>query len=803
MPQSLTADQLTKTCDTSQFDFETTADIAYERGIIGQPRGIAAMEFGLSVDSDGFNIYLIGPSGVDRTRSITEYLNKQAQSGEVPLDWVYVHDFQREHAPRAIELPPGNGAAFRDDMAALVEVLSREIPMALDEKEFQDAVEQLTDDYNQRRNGLFEALNAEARNQSFTIIRTPQGLTMAPLTPAQRVMEPEEYNNLPDEVRDALEKQRLVLEDKLEDVLRQARQMDREFKKAQETLEREATAYVVDQHMADIQESYHDHEEVMLYLGQVREDMLENVDIFKPNHDEQPQGPQMFPSVSTAPASVLSDPFHRYKVNLFIDNGATQGAPVIVEDNPTYSRLVGRIEAEMRMGALVPDFSMIRPGALHRANGGYLVIRVNDLLQQPGAWEGLKRALHTSEIRVEESALRTGIGVVIPQTIDPEPIPLDVKIVIMGNIRTYYLLYALDPDFADLFKVKADFAPFMDRSPEAELEYARFIASRCTENDLPHFDKSGVGAVIEYGSRLADDQEHLSTLFSELSDLILEAAFWARKVEAEVVNDEHVKKAIDAGRYRDNLYEEINRQQITRERILIDTEGEVVGQANGLSVLQLGNYRFGQPNRITAQAFVGEDGVVNIEREAEMSGPSHSKGVLILSGYLGGKYAQTFPLSLTASLTFEQSYSGVDGDSASSTELYALLSALSGFPIKQCWAVTGSVNQRGQIQPVGGVTEKIEGFFDVCQARGLSGEQGVIIPHSNISSLMLKDAVRDAVREGQFTIQAIKTIDEGIELLMGQPAGQMNPDGSYPEGSVHHAVQARLAAYAEAIRARK
>lgn len=796
-PKELAPEQLRRVCTLDHFDFEKTSDIQFEQTIIGQPRGIRAIEFGINIDVPGFNIYVLGPTGTGRTTAIRQFLEQCAKDGEVPLDWVYVNNFEVEHQPRAIELPPGEGGKFRDDMTRLIETLRREIPLALEAEEYTNALEKLGDEADAKRNEIFQTLTDEAREKNFAIVRTPSGLMIAPLGEDGQVMPPEEFSQLEEEVRNNLNEQRLELEDRLEEGLRRVRDIDRESREAADKLEREAAAFVVDQHIGDMKEAHADHDEVLLYLGQVREDVLEHLSDFTGNEEEDEEpGPVVGPLARQRADEV----FRRYSVNLIVDHSKTQGSPVILEELPSYANLVGRVEGEVQMGALRVDFTMIKPGALHRANGGYLVLRVQDLLSQPGAWEGLKRALQSGEIRVEEMSARTGVGVLTPQTIDPEPIPLKIKVILLGSSSLYYLLYGLEEDFSDLFKVKADFAATMDRTQEAEDEYAEFVAARCQESGLPCFDKAAVGQIVEYGSRLAGDQNKLSTLFGHLADMIHEAAYWARAEGRDGVNAGDVIRAIEERRYRANLYEERTFESIQRGRVFIDTEGEIVGQVNGLSVMGLGDYMFGQPNRITARVYVGKEGLVNIEREVAMSGPIHDKGVLTLRGYLGGHYALDHPLALTASLTFEQNYSGIEGDSASSAELYALLSALSGHTVKQSLAVTGSVNQRGQVQPIGGVTEKIEGFFQVCKERGLTGDQGVLIPTTNVDNLMLRTEVIDAVREGQFHVYAVESIDQGIELLTGVPAGERQPDGTYPEGTVHDAVQRRLHELAERVR---
>ena len=595
-----------------------------------------------------------------------------------------------------------------------------------------------------------------------------------------------------------LEKQRHELEDELADSLREASELEDLAQESFERLRRETASGILNNQFRAIREAYEDFAPVLAHLDNIHQDILDNIDGFTANDKATP--PE---SGATLPPTVNStgsiNGLRRYTGNLLVNHSTSDGAPVVVVDLPTYQNLIGRIEHHIQFGALTTDFTMIKPGALHQANGGYLVIRALDILRQPFAWEALKRALNSGEVCIEEPQSR-GVGVLTTQTLEPAPIPLKIKVIMTGSPLLYYLLFEQEEDFADLFKVKADFAATMDRNDDTELQYAAFVATRCHDEKLPHFSAAAVGQIVDYGAWLAADQQKLSTRFAEISDLIHEAAYYAQRSSHPITSADDVSLAIHERRYRSNLYEERSHRHIIDGDVIIATDGAAVGQINGLTVIQLGDYRFGQPSRITARVYVGQAGVVQIEREVQLSGPIHDKGLLILRGYLGSTYAQHFPLTLSASLTFEQNYGGIEGDSASSTELYALLSALSGIPLQQNLAVTGSVDQRGVIQPIGGVTQKVEGFFEICQQRGLDGTQGVIIPRINVRNLMLNESVIDAVKAGAFHIYAIETVDEGIELLTGTPAGEHQPDGTYPAHTVHHAVQARLRALAEGQR---
>lgn len=788
----LTPEALRRVCSIDHFDFETTAELPAQRDIIGQPRGVRAIEFGIDIDSHGYNIYVLGPSGTGRTTAIERFLRERAATRSVPGDWVYVQNFETPHKPRAIDLPAGRGRELRDQMATFIEDLRREIPRALDTDEFSEAMDSLWHDFEESRDALIKTVRDEAEPNNFGIGRTPVGLMVLPVIEGQ-LAPPETIGSLPPEQREAMETKRHELQHKLDEALKEIHQAEREVKASMRELETKAISNVLDLHLDEVKEAFAESEETLLWLGEVRTDILDNPDNFKNGPEDNEPAEEDGPTVPPQLARLQEERrFRRYQVNLIVDHSKSEGAPVIVEDLPTYQNLIGRLEAEVQFGAMTTDFTMIRAGALHLANGGYLVLRAIDLLRHPFAWEGLKRILNSGEIRIEDPESRTGAGVMSPQTPEPEPIPIDVKVVLLGSSELYYKLFSIEEDFPQLFKVKADFDHTMERNHDNEHAYATFIASRCHEDKLPHFNPAAVGQIVEFGSWLATDQDKLSTRFGDITDLVVEAAYQARKAGNEVVTADDVQQALVERIYRANEPEQYTQERILTGKVFIDTEGAIVGQVNGLSVMTLGDYMFGQPNRVTARVFVGAEGVVNIEREVGTSGPIHAKGVLTLHGYLGGQYASNMPLSLSASITFEQNYGGIEGDSAASTELYALLSALSGFPLRQDIAVTGSVNQLGQVQPIGGATEKIEGFFDICRERGLTGTQGVMVPASNVKNLMLSPEVVEAVAAGQFHVYAVSTIDEGIEILTGVPAGERNADGTYADGTVHHAAQNRL-----------
>ena len=660
----------------------------------------------------------------------------------------------------------------------LIAALKQDLPQAFNTESYQESISVVHGTFEQGQDALLQALHQKAAAEGFGLMKTASGFAIVPIQEGQQLSQ-EQVQQLPIETRKAMEEQAQKLSAELEEVVYKIHELDQTARDSIKKIDREVAQTAVQHHFDTLKAAYAENKEISTYLEEVHADVLNKIDDFAPPVD------------SKEPIELS-----RFEINVLVNNAGTQGAPVVVDDNPTYSNLLGRLEYEMRNGLLTTHFTNIKCGSLHWANGGYLILNAHDLLRHPEAWEALKRAIKSEQISVQPAGTMHNTQV-LAKTLDPEPIPLSVKIIMTGSVSVYYALFEQDEDFRTLFKVRADFDSTMPRDEAAELAYAGFIANRCHQEALHHFDKTAVAKIIEFGSRLADDQRKLSTLFGMVADLVRESSYWAGVNGRSLVTASDVQEALSERTHRAGRLEEYIFEQFLDETVFIATEGSVVGQVNGLSVIDTGDYSFGQPGRITARTFMGDDGVIHIERETEMSGPIHEKGVLTLNGYLGGTYAQHQPLSLTASLTFEQNYGGVDGDSASSTELYALLSSLSGVPIKQSLAVTGSVNQRGEVQPIGGVNEKVEGFFRLCEARGLTGEQGVMIPASNMTNLMLHERVVTAVSEGKFHIWPIKTLDEGIELLTGIPAGTRQENGSYSEGSIHHAVQARLLQLAE------
>ena len=791
--QPLRPDQLCQTCDGSQFDFETTDELEDLAEIIGQERAVNAVQFGIGIRREGYNLFALGPSGTGKRTTIGQFLDQKAATEPIPSDWCYVNNFEFSYQPRALQLPPGRGVVLRKDMEKLVEELRTAIPAAFESEDYRTRRQEAQEEFKEQQEKAFGELREQARERSIALIRTPSGLAVAPLKEGE-VMSPDEFQKLPEEERKRLEKEIADVQEQLQQTLPQARQWEREAREKVKELDRQVATFAVGGMMDEIRDTYADLAHVVDYLNAVQKDVVDNLDGFR-KRDEETQAMGI-----PLPSSVAQEPLlRRYQVNVLVDHSESKGAPVVYESNPTYNNLIGRIEQIAQMGALLTDFNLIKPGALHRANGGYLILDARQLLLQAYAWEGLKRAIRSRQVRIE--SLGQALSLISTVSLAPEPIPLDVKVVLIGDRMLYYQLYQLDPDFGELFKVEADFSEEMVRTSENNLLYARLIATMARRNDLHPFDRGAVARVIEHSSRLAGDAERLSVHLLSIADLLREADYWAGVSGNGVVTGDDVQRAIDAQIHRADRVRERVQDRILRGTILIDSSGERVGQVNGLSVIGLGNFAFGQPSRITARVRIGGGKVVDIEREVELGGPIHSKGVLILSSFLGARYAAEHPLSLSASLVFEQSYGGVEGDSASMAELCALLSALAQVPVRQSFAMTGSVNQHGESQPIGGDNEKIEGFFDICKARGLTGEQGVIIPVSNVQHLMLRHDVVDAVQAGQFHIYPMRTVDEALELLTGIPAGERDEVGNFSAGSVNQLVDARLRALAEKQRA--
>lgn len=784
----LTAEQVLHRCSPSKFSFVDTRQLEpLKRGIIGQPRAVEAMEFGLAMSSPGYNLFMSGPTGTGKTTYAETKVREEARGRPSPSDWCYVYNFDEPDRPTALEFPPGQGARFCKDMEQLVEEARTEIRRAFDSEEYESRRLALIQQGEREAANIWHALEDEARAMRFIVQRAPTGIITAPLSPLDKPYSQEQYAVLPEEQKEKLSLAGQELRGRVNDAIRRIRHVEQETRDALRHMERETGRFAVEHLFQSLKERYGEFPRVQAYLDRVQADMIDHLESIRADGRD---GDMVANPLMLAAGRSRANVFLRYQVNLFVSNGQAEGAPVVVETNPTYYNLVGRVEYEGELGTLRTNFTMVKPGALHRANGGYLIIQARDLLMNQMAWPALKRALKTGQVSIEN--LGELHGVVATTSLRPEPIPLNVKVILIGNPWLYQLLYFNDEDFRKYFKVKVDFDYQMPRSKETELAYAAFIASRCETDGLPPFDPSGVARVIEFSSRLAGHREKLSTRFNEIAEVVAEAGMWARREGAAVVEGRHVQHAVDAKVYRSNQVEERILEMIVRGTLLVDADGAAVGQINGIAVLQAGDYVFGKPMRITARSFLGGRGVINIEREADLSGRIHNKGVLILSHYLGGKFAHDKPLALSASLAFEQSYDEVEGDSASAAELYALLSELSGLPIDQGIAVTGSINQKGDLQPIGGVNEKIEGFYHACKVKGLTGRQGVLIPRANVDDLMLDHEVAEAVEAGRFHVWAVDSVDEGIEILTGVPAGEADEHGRYPADTVFGRVDRRL-----------
>jgi len=785
----LSVNKLRWNCDPEQLGFETTEELPDFNDAIGQKRALRSIDFGLGVDAAGFNLYISGETGTGRTTTIASILNKRAAGEPKPNDWVYVNNFKDSDSAVSLDLPTGMGSELVADMKELVEAFRKDIPKAIESSEYENRRSELLERYQAATNELFQQLEKGAEKLGFALQRTVSGLVIVPQKAGHNYSQ-EEYDALNEKKRQKLEKQGKELTERLNDVLHQVRDQEKVTKEALSAADRELGMSCLGHRLDPLRTKYDGLTKVLAYLDSVQEDILNTLDDFKP----QVQQPQI-PGIKM-PRQEPS--FDRYQVNLLVDNKEREGAPVVFESNPTYNNLFGRIEHVMQYGGVaVTDFTMIRAGALHRANGGYLVIDAREVLMNPFVWDSLKRCIRNSEIRIEDVLEQYRFMTMV--SLKPEPVQMRAKIVLIGTPWIYYLLFHLDPDYRKFFKVKAEFDSRVARTSETIHDYSLFVASHCRSEGLLPFHKSGVAALLEHTARMADDQEKLSSQFMEIADFIRETSFWASKAGRTIIDGDDVRVAAEESLYRVNRIEERLQELYDEGTIMVDTDGAVVGQINGLSVIGLGDHTFGRPTRITASVYTGQDGMVNIEREVKLSGPIHDKGVLILTGYLGGTFAAERPLSLSASICFEQSYDGIEGDSASSTELYALLSALSGIPIKQGIAVTGSVNQRGVVQPIGGANYKIEGFFAVCRAKGLTGQQGVMIPKSNERHLMLHEDVVKAVEAGQFHIWSVETVEQGIEILTGTKAGTRSKNGRYPKGTVYHLVDERLRGMADRL----
>ena len=770
---------LRHTTDPAEFPFETTAELTLQDEVIGQTRAVRSIEFGLSIANHGYNIFVSGNPGTGRNSIVKSIVKRISADRPVPDDWCYINNFKDPDRPRAIKLPAGQGRKFLLDMERFIEFMQIETPKAFESKEYEEQKSRIVEALEKAKEVLFSETGKRALELGFQLTITRTGIVKVP-TWKGKPLTPPELETLSVEQKRELEDHEKKVDGDIRDFLAKARQLDKEAHEKIHELNRRVAHFAMGHQLEDLKEKYRVNPRIPEYLVEVEEDILNNLREFLGQTQETP-----FPVEGMDKGSFLE----RYKVNLIVDNAATRGGPVVEEANPTYNNLVGRIERKARFGAFFTNFTMIRSGSLLQAGGGYLILNALDVLRSPFSWDALKRIIKKNEVKIEDVAELYGFST---GGIKPDPIPISLKIIMLGSPRLYYLLYYYDEDFRDIFKVKSDFDTQMKSAPEDRMRYANFIGGMVKTEKLLPFGREAVAGIVDYAARLAEKKGKLSLRFSDLTDLIRESSHWAAQAGSPTVANEHVDKALDEKVYRSNLMDERIQELFTEGTIMVDVAGAAVAQVNGLSVYDIGDFSFGKPSRITARVYLGKGGVIDIEREAKLSGRIYNKGVLILSGYLGGAYAQDKALSLTGSIAFEQSYGDIEGDSASAAELIALLSGIAEVPIKQNLAITGSINQKGDIQPIGGVNEKIEGFFSVCRNRGLTGDQGVIIPELNVKNLMLKKEVVDAVKEGKFRIYSVTSVNDALEILTGMPAGARKEDGTWPEGTFNFLVDKKL-----------
>lgn len=776
------------TCDESVFSFEDTSELTPIVTGIGQERGIKALEFGVNVDIKGYNLYLEGPSGVGKTMYAKNYLDKISKKKKTPSDWCYIYNFDNPNEPIAVSFPAGQGKEFKETMDTFIKEIKRDIKSTFNNDEFEKEKKLIKQDFEQKRTSLLEKLNEDAGKHGFQVKSAQNGIYMMPVIDGKTIEE-EEFDKLDDEIKKQFEEKSSIVQEQIMTVIAKIKEIERASDKHLEEWQANIALLTVNSHINYIKNKYKRNKKVNKFLIDIKQDILKNISIF--TADDSNSQPQQ----QVGPRQEPPKPWLNYRVNLFVDNSNLEGAPVIMDSNYSYHNIFGKLEYENYYGSLKTDYTMLKPGLLQIANGGYIIFQAKDLLANGICYEALKKALRIKQLSIENTPDQRSSMVMI--SLKPEPIPLDLKVIMVGNDTIYQSLLAMDSDFRKLFKVKVEFAEDAPLNDENMNKLAQFIHGFCEQEELPPLDKSAVAKVVEYASKISGEKEKISTRFTDISQVVGEAATWAKMDKKKIVTANYIDTALKERIERVKKYDAKYMEMIKENTLLIETAGSKVGQINGLTVMTIGDYTFGKPVKITANTYMGKTGIINIEREVELSGSSHSKGILILSGYLGEMFAQDFPLSLTASICFEQLYNGVDGDSASSTELYAILSSLSGVPINQSMAVTGSVNQKGEIQPIGGVNDKIEGFYQVCKMRGLDGSHGVIIPVQNVQNLSLSDEIIEAVKNKKFHIYAISTIEEGIEILTGVPAGKKDSNGHFPAGTVNYLVYEKLKKYAK------
>ena len=777
-------------CNQDMFKFDTTQELEPINDGIGQERGIKALEFGIDVNVKGYNLYIEGPSGVGKTMYAKNYLDSIAPKKKVPNDWCYIYNFKNPNEPIAVSLPAGQGKEFQENMEGFIKEVKKDIKKTFNADDFEKEKALIKKEFEEKREIVLTKLNEKSQKHGFQVKSAQNGIYMMPVVEG-KVIQEEEFDKLDEEVKRIYEEKSVIVQQQIMDAISEIKQIERQSDKKVSEWQSNIALLTVNAHINYIKSKYKRNKKINQFLNDVKQDVLKNVSYFL-EEDKNQNNSQVQP-VPQMPKR--QDPCLNYRVNLFIDNSGREGCPVVMDSNYSYQNLFGKLEYENYYGALKTDFTMLKPGLMQEANGGYIIFQAKDLLANPACYEELKRVLRVKELSIDNAMeQRTSMAMI---SLKPEPIPLDLKVILIGNSNIYHTLLSMDADFRKLFKIKVEFEETAPINEENVNKLARFVHTFCEQEGLLPLDKSAMARIVEYASRLAGEKGKLSTRFTEIAQVVGEACTWAKLGKSKIVTEEYVDKALNERIDRIKKYDEKYIEMIKENTLLINTKGSLVGELNGLTVMTIGDYTFGKPAKITVNTYTGKEGIVNIEREVEMSGSTHSKGVYILSGYLGELFAQDIPLCLTASICFEQLYNGVDGDSASSTELYGLLSSLSEIPIKQSIAVTGSVNQKGQIQPIGGVNEKIEGFFQICKMRGLDGSHGVMIPVQNINNLQLSDEVVDAVKNKQFHIYAVSTIDEGIEVLTGVPAGKKDKDGNFPAGTINRLVYEKLRKYAK------
>ncbi len=783
----LTYKDLKKTCDPNIFNFETTEELDSTGLVYGQERGINALQFGLNINTKGYNLYIEGPAGVGKTMYTKQYVSEIASKQKTPDDWCYLYNFENPNEPIAVSLHAGEGKVFVQTMEIFIEDVKKYLKRTFNNEDFEKEKKLIKQKYEEKREKLLNNLNKETLKNDFQVKAAPNGIYMLPVFEGKAIDE-EEFEKLDENIKKTFEEKSNIVQEQIMQVIGQLKIIEKESEQKIDEWQSNIALLTINAYINPIRATYKKNSKIVTFLDNIKKDILKNINHFVNEEVCNPNHPQ-------SPKPDIARPWLNYRVNLFVDNSNTQGSPVIMDSNYSYQNLFGRLEYENQYGMLRTDYTMLKSGTLHKANGGYLILQAQDLLTNQFCYDTLKKALLVKEANIENNMDQRSATVMI--SLKPEPIPLNLKVLLIGDANIYHTLLALDPDFRKLFKIKVEFEESAPRNSENILRLAKFVHSYCEKENCLPLDRGAMAKVVEFASRLSDDKEKLSTHFNEIGEIVSEASTWSKLSRKKIISADYIDKALNKRIERIKKYDQKYSEMIEEKSLLIDTDGYKVGEINGLTVMTIGDYTFGKPAKITANTFMGKNGVINIEREVEMSGSTHSKGVLILRGYIGEKFAQDFPLSLTASLCFEQLYNGVDGDSASSTECYAILSSLSKIPINQSIAVTGSVNQKGFIQPIGGVNEKIEGFYNICKKRGLNNEQGVIIPIQNVRNLHLSNEIIEAVKSGKFHIYAVSTIDEGIEILTGVPAGKQNKDGRFPAGTINYLVYEKLKKYYE------